>query len=44
MRKYPVIAISLKDVEGLDYQSAYDMLGNFKFLLESDRLIQYEKG
>ena len=49
--KYPVISISLKDVEGMDFQTAYDMLGSviseearrFKFLLESDRLMQYEK-
>ena len=51
MGKYPVISITLKDVEGLNFQTAYDMLGivissearNFTFLLESDRLIQYEK-
>lgn len=51
MGKYPVIFISLKDVEGMDYQTAYDMLGSvvseearrFKFLLESNRLMEYEK-
>lgn len=51
MGKYPVISISLKDVEGTDFQIAYDMLGSviseeagrFGFLLESDRLDQYEK-
>ena len=49
--KYPVISISLKDVEGEDFQTAYDMLGiliseeagRFSFLLESDRLIPAEK-
>ena len=49
--KYPVISISLKDVEGLNYQTAYDMLGiivsrearRFHFLLKSDNLMQYEK-
>ncbi len=51
MGKYPVISITLKDVEGLKFQTAYDMLGivissaarNFDFLLESNRLMQYEK-
>ena len=51
MGKYPVISISLKDVEGTDFQIAYDMLGSviseeagrFGFLLESDKLDQYEK-
>ncbi len=49
--KYPVISISLKDVEGLDFQTACGMLGitagkearRFKFLLESDKLMPYEK-
>ena len=49
--KYPVISISLKDVEGTDFQIAYDMLGSiiseetgrFGFLLESPRLTQAEK-
>ena len=49
--KYPVISISLKDVEGEDFQTAYDMLGiliseeagRFSFLLESGRLIPAEK-
>ena len=27
MGKFPVISISLKDVEGMDFQTAYDMLG-----------------
>lgn len=27
MGKYPVISISLKDIDGSDFQSAYDMLG-----------------
>ena len=51
MGRYPVISISLKDVEGEDFQTAYDMLGvvvseearRFGFLLESGRLTQYEK-
>lgn len=52
MGKYPVISISLKDVEGMEFQNAYDMLGNtiseeerrFGLLLESDRLTTFEKG
>lgn len=44
--KYPVISISLKDVEGMDFQTAYGMLGvvisdeagRMGFLLESDKL------
>ena len=48
--KYPVISISLKDVEGDDFQTAYDTLGilvseeagRFSFLLESDKLIPAE--
>ena len=51
MGKYPVLSISLKDVEGAKFQTAYDMLGivvsrearRFRFLLESDRLMQFEK-
>lgn len=51
MGKYPVFFNSLKDVEGMDYQTAYDMLGSvvseearrFKFLLESNRRMEYEK-
>ncbi len=51
MGKYPVISISLKDVEGTDFQMACAMLGNiiseeagrFDFLLENDKLTQYEK-
>ncbi len=51
MGKYPVIAISLKDVEGMEFETAYDMLGSavgeearrFTFLLESDRLSDFEK-
>lgn len=51
MGKYPAISISLKDVEGTDFQIAYDMLGSiiseetgrFGFLLESPRLTQAEK-
>lgn len=51
MGKYPVISISLKDVEGGDFQTAYDSLGmlisekaeDYNFLLESDKLGQSEK-
>ena len=51
MGKYPVISISLKDVEGEDYEMAYDNLGiiiseeadRFDFLLDSSRLNQIEK-
>ncbi len=51
MGKYPVISISLKDVEGIDFETAYEMLGSiiseeagrFEFLLRSDKLGQYEK-
>ena len=49
--KYPVISISMKDVEGDNFQIAYDMLGaaiceeagRFDFLLESSRLTQADK-
>ena len=49
--KYPVISISLKDVEGDDFQTAYDTLGilvseeagRFSFLFESDKKIPAEK-
>lgn len=51
MGKYPVISISLKDVEGTDFQTAYDSLGmvlseeagRYDFLLESDKLNMPEK-
>ena len=51
MGKYPVISISLKDIEGTDFQTAYAMLVNtiseeaarFSGLLNSDRLTQFEK-
>ena len=51
MGKYPVISVSLKDVEGIEFETAYDMLGSiiseeagrFDFLLKSDKLGQYEK-
>ncbi len=51
MGKYPVISISLKDVGGMDFQTAYDMLGSvvceeagrFDFLLGSGRLTQADK-
>lgn len=49
--KFPVIFISLKSVAGDDYNMAYDMLGEvireealrFQWLLDSDRLTQYDK-
>ena len=49
--KYPVISISLKDVEGMEFETAYDMLGKvvgeearrLDMLLESDRLSQADK-
>ncbi len=49
--KHPVISISMKDVEGENFQIAYDMLGaaiceeagRFDFLLESSRLTQADK-
>lgn len=51
MGKYPVISISLKDIEGEDFETAYDSLGmqiseeaeRFSFILESDRLTPSEK-
>ncbi len=51
MGRYPVISLSLKDVEGTDFQTAYNMLGStigeeagrFGFLLQSDKLTQAEK-
>ena len=51
MGRYPVISISLKDVEGMDYQVARAMLGSavseeagrFGFLLGSDRLTKADK-
>lgn len=51
MGKYPVISISLKDVEGIDFQSAYDMMGmiiseeagHYEFILNSDRLGEVDK-
>ena len=49
MGTYPVISFSLKDVEGGDFETAYDSLGmlvsaeatRFAFLKESDRLQGY---
>ncbi len=49
--KYPVISISLKDVEGTDFQTAYDTLciiisdeaARHEFLIESDNLTLYDK-
>lgn len=51
MGKYPVISISLKDVEGCNFEQARDMLGavineeamNFQMLMDSPRLTEYEK-
>lgn len=51
MGKYPVISISMKDIEGDDFQIAYDMLGGviceeaerLAFLLESNKLLPSEK-
>lgn len=51
MGKYPVISISLKDVEGLEFETAYGMLGmeirrrrgRFGYLLESDKLTAADK-
>lgn len=51
MGKYPVISISLKDVEGMDFQTAYGMLGvmisdeagRLGYLLESDKLTLADK-
>ena len=51
MGKYPVIFISLKDVEGLSYDEAFQVfsriIGNeiskFSFLVESDKLTVWEK-
>lgn len=51
MGKYPVISISLKDVEGSSFEEAKDMLGavvneaamRFQMLMDSTRLTEYEK-
>ncbi len=51
MGKYPVISISLKDVGGQDFSTAYETMcavvseeaSRFDFLMESDRLMQYDK-
>lgn len=51
MGKYPVLSISLKDVDGLDFRTAYDMLciavseeaRRFGFLMDSGRLTRFEK-
>lgn len=51
MGNYPVISLSLKDVEGWDFETAYDCLGmliseeasRFDFLEESDRLSKTDK-
>lgn len=49
--KYPVISISLKDVEGTDFQTAYDTLciiisdeaARHEFLIGSDNLMPYDR-
>lgn len=51
MGKYPVIFLSLKDVDGLSYEEAFEafvqMIGNeinrFSFLADSERLTESEK-
>lgn len=51
MGKYPVLSLSLKDVEGGDFETAYDSLcmlvseeaTRFGFLEESDKLIKADK-
>lgn len=51
MGQYPVVSVSLKDVDGGDYAAAYAMVcqivGNealrFQYLLESDRLTDIDK-
>lgn len=51
MGKYPVVSISLKDVSGGDFQTAFDAFctviseeaARFDYLLESNRLTQYDK-
>lgn len=51
MGRYPVISVSLKDVGGRDFQTAYDLLGStvseeagrFDFLLESSRLTEADR-
>ena len=51
MGRYPVVSISLKDVGGEDFQTAYETLSTvvseeaarLGFLMESSRLMQYDK-
>lgn len=51
MGQYPVIEISLKDVDGKTYDDAYKMFAStvssvaskFKYLLDSNRLDEKEK-
>lgn len=51
MGKFPVIFISLKDVEGRTYQAAYDSLcgvvgeeaSRFQWLMDSEKLTKYDK-
>lgn len=51
MGQFPVISVSLKDVEGTDYETASILLGTtignealrFQYLLDSDRLSEEEK-
>ncbi len=52
MGKYPVIFLSLKDIEGDNYQEAYqvmadlitDVAGQFNFLSDSEKLDKSDKG
>ena len=51
MGKFPVIFVSLKDVEGRDFQTSYDSLcgvvseeaNRFQWLMDSDKLTKYDK-
>ncbi|MDO4386453.1 MAG: AAA family ATPase [Clostridia bacterium] len=51
MGKYPVVFVSLKDVDGLTFEDAYNMLRatireeacRLHFLMDSDALTEYEK-
>ncbi len=52
MGKHPVVFLSLKDIEGDDYQEAYqvmanliaDVAGRFDFLADSENLSKFDKG
>ena len=51
MGRYPVISVSLKDVDGEDYQAAFEAFSaviseeatRLDYLLQSDKLTQYDK-